>query len=168
MPSSFILGEVFEYHRDVQRLSALLLCRTFFASEPLKGCGIGYSHVVSSFCSIFDLNWILSSLPFTSQSYSRGVWYSSINLRDALGQNPNVQGIRSSYIRNLLIVHWQIDAPPPPYAQRMASYSMGRGEGPSLRPCQSGICKGRACCCVPPSWLPLQASAGSLKQATRP
>jgi len=44
---------ILEYHRDVRRLPALLLCQAFFASEPLEGLRIGHSHVVFSFRVMF-------------------------------------------------------------------------------------------------------------------
>ena len=40
---------ILEYHRDVRRLPALLLCQAFFASKPLEGLRIGHSHVIFSF-----------------------------------------------------------------------------------------------------------------------
>jgi hypothetical protein len=40
---------IFQYHRDVHRLPALLLCQTFFASKPVEGFRIDHSHVVLSF-----------------------------------------------------------------------------------------------------------------------
>jgi hypothetical protein len=43
---------ILEYHRDVRRLPALLLCQAFFAPEPKEGMRIGHSHVVFSFCVI--------------------------------------------------------------------------------------------------------------------
>ena len=37
LPSGIILWMILEYHRDVRRLPALLLCQAFFASKPLRG-----------------------------------------------------------------------------------------------------------------------------------
>jgi hypothetical protein len=51
LPSGIVLWMILEYHRDVRRLSALLLCQAFFASEPKEGMRIGHSHVVFSFRS---------------------------------------------------------------------------------------------------------------------
>jgi hypothetical protein len=45
---------ILENHRDVRRLSALLFCQAFFASEPLEGLRIGHSHIVFSFRVMFD------------------------------------------------------------------------------------------------------------------